>query len=437
MASTTRTGLDLEEAGSPRSGSTGSVAGRAFLGVGLLLIAFSAVSFVLGGGSHAFAQKPLDLNINLVAANRLVHHEPLYDRSSSRVQAIALGGPSMNGSYTVPTNSFPGPPSTALLHAPFLLFDHGTGVAVFRWLAMVGMAAAVALTANSLPKGSRLPAGVFGLGVLLAGGATLGTLQFGQGHEFVMLGFAAGIWGVSNERWKIAGVGFGLATVLKLSPALLLVYLLIRGRREVLASAAATIGVLTAVAAAIGRPDDLLIWFRDVVPGVSGGAFTIINQSLPGLAARAFSGRTDLQATAELGAWHYLAFPIVAGAAFGLWRLRRGKSVDPMEIGILLMVGLIAGPLSWNHYATWAVLPLVLAADPRRWVGRSTTEARALILGLALAVILLIPTVGTPSATAVRAHWMTRITSSPYVVAEVLILFVLAGLLRTGRRSVA
>ena len=41
--------------------------------------------------------------------------------------------------------------------------------------------------------------------------------------------------------------------------------------------------------------------------------------------------------------------------------------MDPLELGVLILVILVAGPLTWDHYYVWALLPLVLVLDLERW----------------------------------------------------------------------
>jgi alpha-1,2-mannosyltransferase len=433
MASTTRRAPVAAHGDEARPAS---MVDRAFLFVGLALIALAVSTFAVGGG-NAFDKEPFDLTINLVAADRLLDRDPLYDAEASRVQAVAASGEIMEDAYTVPTNGFPGPPSTALVHAPFALLGHDAGIAAFRWVTFLGMVGAVVLTAAALPPASRVAGATFGVAVLLVSSATLGTVVVGQGHGFLMLAFAAAIWGAATGRWKLVGVALGVATALKLSPALLVAYLVLRGRREVLGPAIATVVGLTVAAAAVGRPQDVLVWATDVVPALSGGAFRSMNQSLPAWIGRMASNETDLGGTHALGAWRLLAMPILIAGVAVLWRQRRGRSIDPLELGALILLGLVAGPLSWDHYLTWAVLPLVLLVDPRRWRDRSTVERSVLGGCIGISLLLLYGVVPDPSAAQVAADWTTRLRSGPMVIAQMLLLGVTLRLLPAELRSPA
>jgi hypothetical protein len=426
--------LDREplEAARPRRDLTAKpVVAWALAALGLVTLLVGMKTLVIDGGLAAIGrQEPLDLDINMVAADRAVHHQPLYDRSASRAAAVKLGGPSLEGSYTVPTNGFAGPPSTALLHVPFLAFDHETGVLLFRLCAAIGMLGAIALTASTLPKGSRSLGALLGTGAMVGSMPLVQTLQLGQGHEFVMLGLAAGLWGVANKRWRIAGAGIGLATALKVSPGILLVYLLLRGKREAFVSGLGAMAALTFGAAAFGRPQDVLTWLRGVVPGISRGV--VQSTSLPAVLTRLTSSH-HLRAGTELGSWRYLALPLLMAGTVVLARVMRNREMDPLELGVLILLGLVVGPLTWGHYTTWVALPLVLLADRTRWESLNPRQMVAALAAVGVALSLLTLTGVEPSAAAIRADWTLLITSMPYLLAEVLLLVVAVGLLMAGR----
>jgi len=398
------------------------VASRAFAVAGVILVTVALSTFASGGASRMFRTIPFDQTINMVAAQRLVDRDPLYDADASRAQAVERAGHSMDGTYTVPTNGFPGLPSTALVHVPFLLGSDEAGYTAFRWASLLSMFGAVVLVARTLPRGARLAGGLFGSGALLASNAVLETIGYGQGHGFVMFGFALAIWGIATDRWKAVGIGLGWAAALKLTPALIVVYLAVRGRKQVLGWAAGTVAALAAAAAVVGRPQDLWTWATEVAPSLSGGAYQILNQSVPAVVARVASTSADFDGAQGIGAWRHLAVAILAIGAVSLWRIRRHRPIDPLEVGVLLVLGLVAGPLTWDHYASWAALPLVLFADPRRWAGRSRVEAGVVGSALGIAVLLMTLVVAPPSVASVRADGLLRWTSSPIALALVLLL---------------
>jgi alpha-1,2-mannosyltransferase len=402
-----------------------------WFGLGLVVI---GVANLAVGPRTSIVEEGLsfDFDLNWVAAHRLVDGEPLYDRIASRAEGVKIVASWMQHTNGDPFSSYIGPPPTALLHTPFLLFDHDTAAELFGIVAALGMALAVVITAQALPRSSRLPASLIGLGVLLLSFPGLRTLELGQGHEFVMLGLAVGIWGASRERWGVAGVGLGIATVLKLSPALLLVYLVLRGHSRAAKSALVTAVAMFAIAAAVGRPGDLVVWARDVAPSVSKGSIDIYNQSWVAWVARLFTSPGDYGSHDGLGPIHLVAYAIAAGGTFGLWRARRRLPFVPLELGALIVIALLAGPLSWDHYFVWAVIPITLVVDPDLWRGRSRTEVIGLVAATGAAVLLWYQWVTVPAVAGPEPDWTLRVTSSPYVLATLVLLAVVSWLLMTG-----
>ena len=350
---------------------------RGILVLGVML-AVAGSCVLVSRVSLITSARPFDFNLNWVAAHRLVAGDDLYDRAASRADVIRLVGPEMAESNHGPYSSFIGSPSVALVHAVFLVGDPDDGVAASRVAALLGMLAAIAITARVLPVGWRLGGGLVGAGALLVSWPLTTTLWIGQANELVMLAIAAAVWGVARDRWRIVGLALGVAAVLKVSPLLLVVYLVLRGRRSVLGWAAASAGTLSVMAAAVGRPLDLVTWLGDVLPDASSGSLHVGNQSVVGWLARIVSPITSLDANWGLGSIRYLGWLVVAVAGVVLFRLRRGRSIDPLELAAGLLVVLLAGPLSWDHYFVWCYVALVLLLDPARWTARSRPRGRAL-----------------------------------------------------------
>jgi alpha-1,2-mannosyltransferase len=374
--------------------------------------------------------RPFDFDINWVAGHRLVDCNRLYDTAASRAEAVRLLGPSMRDTFRDPFTSFVGLPVVALVHAPFSLLHHDDALALFRLLSAIAMVGALALVARTLAPGSRLAGLAIGLGALLLCEPALWTLGIGQANGLVMLGFAVAIWASQRGRWRLAGVGIGVAAALKLSPVLVLVYLALRGKWRAARWGAGTVLALSAVSPVIGRPGDLLVWIKDVFPEVSAGTLYTGNQSVVAWLARTLTGSDDLLNRSALGPIHYLGLVIAAAALVALWRMRRHAALDPLELGVLILVVLVAGPLSWDHYFVWAAIPLATMIDARYWRAGSPRRNAALALTMAVAVLLFAQHVRVPNAAAIRADWSLRLTTTPYALGGILLLVCAAALLR-------
>lgn len=405
-----------------RADATGGLVGAARRPLRLVLIVLVVIgaSATLAQRDAIADQEPLDLTINLVAGERMADRQPLYeDWPAAQERAVERGGPAMAGAFTEPTNSFVGPPSTALLHIPFTWFPHTTGVLLFRLLAAAGMIGTIVLVARSLPAGHRLDGFLLGLVAFLWASSTIETLRLGQGHEFVMLGLALALWGTARERWGWVGAGLALAALLKITPALLLVYLVARGHRKVVAPFVGTALGITAVAALAGRPTEVITWLRDVAPEVSKGVIATINQSLPAFLQRLSAPAGAFADGTQIGALRLMAVPLMLATAGALWWSRRGRPVDPLELGVLLLSALVAGPLTWMHYAVWAVLPIVLLVDPRR--RSSSRRSAALVGGTTVAIVLLGLRVDLPEPHQVAADGALRVSTSPGLFAALVL----------------
>jgi alpha-1,2-mannosyltransferase len=411
------------------------------LGLGIVVLAAGLFSFTQTSRANIATNTwSLDFDINVVAAQRLVDHQPIYDRDASRAEGRRNIGNYMRFTSRDAFSSYIGSPVVALTHVPFLGLNHAAAVRLYRILALVEMVLALVLVAWSLSPPARLPAALMGVGALFWGFPMVKSLALGQGNGLVMLGLALGVWAAVRERWGLAGIGLGLATVLKISPVLLVVYLLLRGKRRAVWTAAATALAALALAATVGRVGDVVVWLRDVTPQVSRGTVSAYNQSIVGALARMTSGGADFSSHAGPGSWYLLAYVLWAGAVVGLWRWRRHRPFDSLELGVLILVALLAGPLTWDHYFTWALIPLVLMLDNQRWIALRPIEIGLLVVGIAATFVLYHHGIALPPASLVRADWGLRVGSARYVGAALVAIGIATWLLarapdRHDRRS--
>ncbi|WP_326560328.1 glycosyltransferase 87 family protein [Micromonospora sp. NBC_01796] len=157
------------------------------------------------------------------------------------------------------------------------------------------------------------------------------------------------------KRW--AGVGIGLATAIKLTPGIFIVYLLVTGRWRAALTASGTAAVATLVAAAIA-PDasrefwTTALWDTDRV----GELAFISNQSLQGMVARLDPAQPSK-----------LAWLILVGAAVVIWawRVRAAVRIGDEVTGLALtgVLGALVSPVTWVHHLVWLIPALVLLVD--------------------------------------------------------------------------
>jgi len=185
-------------------------------------------------------------------------------------------------------------------------------------------------------------------------------VKFGQVDELLALLVVVDCLKTHRTR----GVLVGVATAIKLTPGVFIVYLLVRGSRRAAATAAGVFAAATLAAAAV-LPDDSHRYWTDALfhtERLRSNAGTS-NQSLRGMWLRALPGHSH----AVTAAWLISA---AAVALIGLWRARAASRRGD-EVAAVALMGLTAvliSPVSWIHHIVW--LPLVLGVlldQGRQW----------------------------------------------------------------------
>ncbi|MBY8873615.1 glycosyltransferase 87 family protein [Micromonospora sp. PLK6-60] len=161
---------------------------------------------------------------------------------------------------------------------------------------------------------------------------------------------------VLSGSW--AGVGIGLATAIKLTPALFVAYLLITRQWRAAATAVGTaVGVTVATFLLFGAESRAyfseVLWQTERV----GAADMTANQSLAGLLARLYD-------TIETPGLLWVSFAMLL-LALGLSRAAAARA-DGDELTAFTLVGLTANvisPISWSHHLVWVIPAIIVLAD--------------------------------------------------------------------------
>jgi alpha-1,2-mannosyltransferase len=158
-----------------------------------------------------------------------------------------------------------------------------------------------------------------------------------------------------RKGWRWAGVGIGLATAIKLTPALFIVYFLVSRQWRAALTAAGTALAVT-VATHLVVPEESATYWGSVIWHTErvGAADMTPNQSLAGLVAR-------LQDTTHAPGLLWISFMLVM-LAIGMSRARTSHS-EADELTAFTIVGLTANvisPISWSHHLLW-VIPAIIA----------------------------------------------------------------------------
>ncbi|MGW3610930.1 MULTISPECIES: glycosyltransferase 87 family protein [unclassified Micromonospora] len=199
-----------------------------------------------------------------------------------------------------------------------------------------------------------------------------------------------------------AGAGIGLATAVKLTPALFIAYLLITRQWRVAATAiGTTIGVTVGSFAIVG--DESRAYFGSVLWQTErvGAADMTPNQSLAGLLARLYD-------SIETPGLLWFSFSVLI-LALGLSRAASSRA-DGDELTAFTLVGLTANvisPISWTHHLVWVIPAIIVLADAavrRREASRGLTQrsGQGLAFGGLPGVNGLRPPIWYPTLTGLR-----------------------------------
>ncbi|MBS9532970.1 DUF2029 domain-containing protein [Mycobacterium sp. M1] len=185
-----------------------------------------------------------------------------------------------------------------------------------------------------------------------------------------------------RTRWP-RGALLGVAVALKLTPAVFLLYFLLR--RDIRAAVTTVLSFLTAtgVGFLLAWHDSWQYWTHTVRnTDRIGGASLNTNQNLAGALARL--PLTDGQRSALWMAGSLLVLAVT------VWAVRRVLRADRRGAPILALIcvalfGLVVSPVSWSHHWVWMV-PVVVALAVLAWQWRSAALGMLSAAGAALMV---------------------------------------------------
>ncbi|GEK00252.1 hypothetical protein TNCT1_25280 [Streptomyces sp. 1-11] len=344
---------------------------------------------------------PLLLAVSLCsfAALCLLQRAPMADVLVYRAEgAAALHGGDLYG-FTVTHWRLPAtyPPFAATLFAPAAWIAAPVLKAAFLAGNALLLATLVTLSARLASRPPPLPPPLLCTATALALWLepVFQTVLFGQINLAVTCLVLWDLTRPPGARGK--GLALGLATGVKLTPALFIAYLLLRGRMREAATATAAFTATVLFGVLLLPAASAEYWTRRLYEtGRVGKAWIVDNQSLQGLIARA------LHDPAPGPRWF---LPAAAVGVAGLYLAARARH-DRHGVLLTALTALLISPISWSHHWVWCVpLLAVLLAD-----------GRALVAGVTAAVftartLWLVPHQGDDD---LRLSWWQQPLASPY-----------------------
>lgn len=184
------------------------------------------------------------------------------------------------------------------------------------------------------------------------------TFGYGQVNLFLLALVVIDCLLVKDPRWR--GVLVGVAAAIKLTPAIFVLYFLVKRDRRAALTSTATFAALVLAGFLAAPKDSVQYWFHSLLnPDRIGDMSLATNQSIRGV----LRGLGLAPGTESL-LWAALAAVVVAVAVFVARRTRD----DLVALFTIAAAGLLASPVSWLHHWVWCVPVLVyLAVRGNAW----------------------------------------------------------------------
>lgn len=276
------------------------------------------------------------------------------------------------------------PPVFALLIAPMTWLPPAPAA----WAWSLAMQAAMVLALAVMYRYLRPPWGAAWVALFLT--VTFFPLHVeaaqGQANLLVLALITLGMVGILQGH-SVAGTWLGAAGALKLTPLLLLGWLLWTRRWRAAGFAALGFAAVTGLGALV-RPGDTVTFFGQVLPALARGTAFYSNQSLAGVLGRVLTANP--YTTPWLALPGEAALVIGAGVALlGSWAIRVGRLDDDATAFSFLPLLPLLSTVTWEHHLV-VLLPLLWLVSVRL-AGRGWPVRETALLGVVVACLSVLP----------------------------------------------
>lgn len=259
------------------------------------------------------------------------------------------------------------PPFAALLFVPLAVLGPAADVA-FTLFSSLAYLVVVLVSARAARLGRLQALVVLVLGLALE--PVQRTLLFGQVNLVLLALVLVDAFEVRG-RWR--GVLVGVAAGIKLTPAVLIVWFLLRREYRAAATAVVTSAATVALAWVLLPRDSSTFWFHALGAKDRFGPEVRLwgNQAIGAVVDRAtqLHGLPPLAVTAATVVLSALA----AGLALLAARRAHRAANDLAALVAVALGGLLVAPVTWTHHYVWVVPVLVVLLTARAWLVAGAT----------------------------------------------------------------
>jgi len=344
---------------------------------------------------------PVDFAVDYTGATVIRRGEMLYDLDALRRANDEVIVPHIVALHETVYNSYDNPPFTAALVMPLTYLPFEQAKDVYRVLLHLLYFASVGLVLGADRAYRGYPQWVLIVALALCLEPVYTSITSGQVDIPILFAMCLGYWAFKRGHPVLAGCAIALATMIKLSPALLLLYFLYKRQFKVAIAGVVAGAILLGIGIAVTGLDDWVVFVRDILPVLARGSTQFENQTLAGFFYGLFltpSALFSLQPMPPLVIPKALTWATVGGTGLLLLKLFWSRSSDTLREGLrfdlefsLGLVALLAtSTVAWQHYYVWLLLPLatLLQPDVREWLTAREYTLGAAAFGLSVGLIL-------------------------------------------------
>jgi len=362
------------------------------LGAQLLVLVAVLVSY--NGGRWRFPAYRVDLDVYRLGSGALLQGQALYGTLP----------PTGDGQLLL----FTYPPFAAILLTPLAVLPYWAACLAVTLLTLGVLAVVLVTVLRALGARCdwrRVAALLLAAEVLEP---VLRTLYAGQIDLFLLALVVLDVL-AATPRWP-RGLLIGLAAAIKLTPAVFLLYFLLRRDTRAAVTAVVTFLAATALGFLLAGADSVRYWTGALWDTGRVGEPTYAgNQSLLGLLAKA-----GVPPEARTAWWLPLVAVVLVLTALGVRRaLAAGERT--VALGLNALGGLLVSPISWTHHWVWAVVVLLGWAELAR---RTRRRGLAVLAGAGAVLFAAGPQWWWPRGGEVERRWnfVQQLTGNGYVL---------------------
>ena len=340
-----------------------------------------------------------DFAINYAAATVLREGGDIYNVDALRAAYEAHIGPSgdlFQGLFITYNNL----PTTALLFWPLAGLPYKTAQWVFTLINNVLYLTGMGWLLRTLKARPLAVLWCAAVGLLILFYPLRQSFGLGQMNGLLVFLLAGALIATVQRRDALAGASIVLAAALKISPIVLLIFFIVQRRyRAVVGAAVAGVVISVMTWLAVGS-STVQRFITEVLPAVGRGSAALPNQSVLGAIYRfsvPASGWSMATVVADDPIARLIWIMAAAGVLIvtGVWVARARlttRTQAAVALSGLLVAGLLAGSLTWDHYLLW--LSVALCAVSVDWFNAAwlkPTRFWPILLGSLILISVPIP----------------------------------------------